>query len=167
MQFYIAIDGKEEGPFSVYRVTEMLRDDEVTRDSLGWQQGQEKWLPLHEIPALASMIESLEREKEPDEPERGSLPEPMAPKEKAVHGGSASPSPAAVANARRKAVPDPQVRPFVRFWARTFDYMIVWMVVWNFFEMPQIPGGYRSGKWRAIRISISARKRSSRQGPSS
>ena len=142
MQFYISIDGKQEGPFTAYRVTEMLRDNEVTRDSLGWQRDQEKWLPLHEMPALSGVLDLLEREEEEaPAPENGGLPDPKAPEEKAPHGGSAAPSPSAVADARPKVVADPRVRPFVRFWARTFDYMIVWMVVWNFFEMPEIPEG--------------------------
>lgn len=149
MQFYIAIDGKEEGPFNTYRVTEMLRDEAVTRDSLGWQQGQEKWLPLREIPALESVIEGLEREKEAAEPKRGGLPEPKAAEERAPHGGSAAPSPSAVADAPRKTVVDPQVRPFVRFWARTFDYTLVWMLVWTFFEMPKFPEGVSI--WEVIR----------------
>lgn len=45
---------KQEGPYSVQRIQEMLAEGSVTQSTLAWKEGMEQWAPLAEIlPSLA------------------------------------------------------------------------------------------------------------------
>lgn len=143
MQLYIAIDGEKKGPFSLYSVIEMLEDGQVPPESLGWYQGCEKWMALQEMPALDSTIKGIKQSESITEPD--DIP-PAPPPQKAAEIAENTPDPEIqseessadpeTAPPRRKAVLAQEVRPFTRFWARIFDYMLVYTVVWMIAGVP-------------------------------
>jgi len=158
MEFYIAIDGEKRGPLTQFRVAEMLRSGEISTGHLGWHRGMESWLPLREIPALETICNEYRRADDPsneaqsgdgetppfDSPETGTDESgkvhapgreddrPLAAGPSGEEEGGLLPDPsgaAAVSSIPRLPVA-PSVRPFTRFWARTFDYMLVTALVW-------------------------------------
>ena len=145
MQLFIAIDGEKRGPHSIFSVIEMLRDGQVQPDSLGWHQGAEKWVPLEEIPALQETIHQLKQAEsitEPDHiPPQPAEPSPPAPQVPTLAPGSADAAP------KRKPVVAQEVRPFTRFWARIFDYMLVYTVVWMIAGVPVPEDSASSWEW--------------------
>jgi uncharacterized RDD family membrane protein YckC len=133
MSFYIAIAGEKRGPFPAYRIIDQLRGGELSPDALGWEQGMGAWLKLREIPTFAEAIERLEKPF-PANPSPDIADEPAPP---AVRAARSTETPAP---AKSSGIPvAAEVRPFTRFWARTFDYMIVSTIVILFFELPAIP----------------------------
>lgn len=128
MQFYLAIDGEKRGPYAAYRVTDQLRAGELSPDTLAWEPGMESWKKLRELPAFSEAIQLIERSAEAaealeDEDVPVVPPDPRSPAEKvAASSGAGS-----------------VARPFTRFWARSFDYLLVSAVAWQFCEVPALP----------------------------
>jgi len=52
--WYIKIEKEPEGPFSV---DELRWDTRLTPDTLAWRNGMSTWLPIRQIPELASLFE--------------------------------------------------------------------------------------------------------------
>jgi hypothetical protein len=57
-QWYLIIDQKQEGPFSLI---EMKRDWRITPDTLVWKEGFKKWIPARQVKELEELFK--------DEPE--------------------------------------------------------------------------------------------------
>ncbi len=130
MQFYLAIDGEKRGPYAAYRIIDQLRAGELSPDTLAWEPGMESWKILREIPSFAEAIQQMV-----DAPERGEAdetpvipPDPRGPRPERMGGPSG------------ETVGDGITpRPFARFWARSFDYLLVSAVAWQFCEVPALP----------------------------
>jgi len=54
MQFYIARDGQQSGPFSQEEVRRKLAVGEVLPTDRGWQEGMAEWMPLSTFPMLVA-----------------------------------------------------------------------------------------------------------------
>lgn len=81
MDFWIIIDQRHAGPFSL----EQLREQEITPDRLVWHDGLTDWTPARDIPALAELFA-------PDpEPVATADPCPPAPDEQFHYGGNYGP----------------------------------------------------------------------------
>ena len=52
MDFYLSLGGSKEGPFSIFKVGELLESGAATDDTLAWHRGLDEWKPIHDIPAL-------------------------------------------------------------------------------------------------------------------
>ncbi|MCB1204373.1 MAG: RDD family protein [Verrucomicrobiae bacterium] len=138
MDFFLSLRGSKAGPFSIFKVGELLERGEVTPETLGWHRGMEEWLPISEIPALDAVRERVLAEKEdreseaapgpPPMPDRPPMPEPPGPFPQAPLPGTGA-APAQVLT--RAAAIDPP-RPFVRFFARMFDYTLISVLVFKF-----------------------------------
>ena len=144
MQLFIAIDGEKRGPHSIFAVIEMLRDGQVKPDSLGWHQGAETWVPLEEIPALQETISQLKQAESITEPD--SLPTAEREASPPVPVPTLAPG-SAEAAPKRKPVVTQEIRPFTRFWARIFDYMLVYTVVWWIAGVPVPEEASSSWEW--------------------
>lgn len=118
MEFYLSIDGEKQGPYTSFKVGELLRSGAVDADSLGWHRDLDGWKPLREIVALELVVE---RETKPPEPPP-LPPEALNPTE--ARPEDAAPRPVLVRN----------VRPFTRFWARMFDISLVFTIVHFFID---------------------------------
>ncbi|MFP2934567.1 adventurous gliding motility protein GltJ, partial [Pyxidicoccus sp. 3LG] len=55
-EWYVAIDEKQVGPFSVEKVKDLWDRGEVGPDSLCWRSGFSDWIPLSETSELASVL---------------------------------------------------------------------------------------------------------------
>ncbi|NOX98340.1 MAG: RDD family protein, partial [Verrucomicrobia bacterium] len=135
MQIYITSKGEKQGPFTIYRVKEMIDADELTPDDLAWHEGLDGWRPIKKIPVIASTLKSLEKKRPQSEvpppldqgnerDTRTSLPLPSS-----VPGNT----PPSLSQGTRN------VHPFLRFWARFFDYMLLMIMVWSVFDYPKVP----------------------------
>ena len=160
MQIFVASKGQRLGPFSVYQLSEMIREGEVAPGDLGWYQGRDEWTPLSEIPALMSVIEAkregdfLRESGKPLETgtgtgtasgrtQRDSPGDRANPIDPAPGAPGTSSSPAAAA--RDDASGLSKARPVSRFWARIFDYLLVVVAVHAIFGAPPIPSELTDG----------------------
>jgi Putative virion core protein (lumpy skin disease virus) len=54
--FYIAINGKQEGPFNISQLQQMAQQGQFTANTLVWKQGMEQWAVANTIQDLASLF---------------------------------------------------------------------------------------------------------------
>ena len=64
-QFYIALAGRQEGPFDSGMLTARMRDGSLTRSTLVWKQGMAAWVAAETVPELQALF--------------GSVPPPLPP----------------------------------------------------------------------------------------
>lgn len=53
---FIAVEGRQHGPFEMPLVAMKVRSGELTGDTLVWRQGMDNWKPAREVSELAAMI---------------------------------------------------------------------------------------------------------------
>ncbi len=163
MQIYTTKDGKKQGPFTIYRIKELVDADELSLDNLGWHEGLDQWRPLKDISIVTATIESLNKkidhstDSENDgtnatifpywehleshksntdgkqENESTDEPSPSSPV-----SNSSLPLPSGSSRNKSFAASG-SVHPFLRFWARFFDYLLLNTLVWFVFDHPPIP----------------------------
>lgn len=65
--WYILMDGKKEGPYSIF---DLMEETRLSPDTLVWKEGFEDWVSLKEVPELQSLFEepAPEVEEEVEEP---------------------------------------------------------------------------------------------------
>lgn len=141
MDFFLSLGGSQAGPFSIFKVGELLEGGEATVETLAWHRGMEEWRPIAEIPALDAVRERVlaakeDREGRENAPPPGPPPLPDRPRDpQAPDPFPRTPLPGTgVAPAQvltRAAAIDPP-RPFVRFFARMFDYTLISVLVFKF-----------------------------------
>ena len=124
MDYYLSIDSQKEGPISQLRVGDWIESGKVTAETLGWHRDMAEWKPLGQIPSLEIFFEKVKAPAEPPPiPEGVMKTTPAAPtvvvESAGFEGG--------------------ENRPFVRFFARIFDYTMVAVIVFLFsdIEFPQ------------------------------
>lgn len=135
MQIYTTKDGEKQGPFTIYRIKEMIDADDLSPDELGWHEGLEKWCALKDIPVIASTLKSLEKKP----PQADELSEGEQDLEKGNKISLPLPSSSPSEKTNPPLYSSQNVRPFIRFWARMFDYLLLNLLVWFVFAPPQIP----------------------------
>ena len=54
MEYYIARDGQQSGPFSQEEVRRKLASGEISLTDRGWQEGMAEWMPLATFPMLVA-----------------------------------------------------------------------------------------------------------------
>jgi len=124
MEFYLSIDGEKQGPLTLLKVGSLLEDGTATPDTLVWHKDQEGWLPIKDIPALDSIVEAVQREKEAADAGDSEMPDVAGPPTLAPGAQPPTVTPSFIR----------QVRPFTRFWARMFDCMLVMTLVYFFVD---------------------------------
>ncbi len=144
MDFFLSLGGSKAGPYTIFKVGELLESGEATPETLAWHRGLDQWRPIREIPALETVRERNdppsaarpESPPPPPSPPRLPLPPEPLPRTPLPQSGPAS------AQVLTRAAVEPS-RPFVRFWARMFDFTLVSVIVFQFsdFAFPQpLPG---------------------------
>ncbi len=140
MDFYLSLDGAKAGPFSIFKVGELLESGEATPDTLAWHRDLTEWTPIREIPALETFLERQDGDKGEESVEPAAKrPPPLPPRPRntepepeETYRGSPLPEIGtgdAAVLVEADAI-DP-ARPFVRFWARMFDYTLVSAIVFQ------------------------------------
>ncbi len=66
--WYIEIDGKREGPYSVW---DLKRDPRISRHTLVWRQGFASWVPICLVPELKGVFRDEQDEERPEEEPTG------------------------------------------------------------------------------------------------
>jgi predicted Zn finger-like uncharacterized protein len=106
-EWYVAIDEKQVGPFTVEKVKDLWDRGEVGPDSLCWRSGFSDWIPLSETAELASVL--APRPSKPvivaPEPVSGTTPTVSAgPVQSAFSAGKASRPDGVLASASEEPV---------------------------------------------------------------
>ncbi len=150
MDFYLSIDGSKRGPYSLLKVGELLESGDVSGDSLAWHRDLDGWKPLREIPALEMLRERSKARAEENLPQEPVAPPPPKPEPEPEpvnpHAGEIDGAP--LPSTRPLVAPVVSgaaagTRPFVRFWARMFDYTAVSVLIFQLSDaaVPQpLPG---------------------------
>lgn len=136
MDFYLSLGGSKAGPFSIFKVGDLLERGEATPDTLAWHRGLDEWKPIREVASLEAVSERsfAGKQKEKGNEERSAPPPlpdpPRMPFPPEPFPGAPLPEvgPAAAQAITRAEAIEP-TRPFIRFWARMFDYTLVSVMV--------------------------------------
>ncbi len=140
MEFYLSIGGTKKGPYSIFKVGDLLESGEITPETLAWHRELAGWIPVRDVPAL-EVVFGRDQDRKPEPPPLP-LPEPeLAPPHAKELAGVPLPAIEAI-NSPLVRILD-QSRPFVHFWARMFDYMVVSVIVFQFSDVSipqQLPG---------------------------
>ncbi len=57
--FYVAINGKQKGPYDAAKISKMISEGTVVRDSLVWKDGMENWIKASDVEELSSLFTSV------------------------------------------------------------------------------------------------------------
>lgn len=163
MYIYTSRKGEKQGPFTIYRITEMIDAGDLSLDDPAWHEGLEGWRPIKDIPLIASALDSLKKrkprlnERTEDktnvtvfpywdylELDRNNSTESGEKKNEDEHLQASpfrfkAPLPLPSSDPDATLPPNANVHPFLRFWARFFDFLMLNLFVWFVFEPPQIP----------------------------
>ncbi len=167
MYIYTSRNGEKQGPYTVYRITEMIDTGDLSLDDPAWHEGLDGWMPIKDIAVIASVLDSLKKKEprgdektedktnvtvfpywdhlDPDKKDSADPDEKKSGDERlrASPFRFQSPLPLPSSNPEEnQASPPPltvEVHPLLRFWARFFDYLLLNLFVWFVFEPPQIP----------------------------
>lgn len=130
MEYYVAKDGEKQGPFTQYQISTMIRDGELLPETLAWHRDLDGWKSIADIPSLQPVLRSIARKKEE---ERKAALESMAEASSLNQKGKSKKQ---GKKENQKLIPvATEVRPLVRFWARSFDYLIVVLIVMWFSDV--------------------------------
>lgn len=150
MEFFVSVAGEKRGPLTIFAVGDLLRDGTLTTDSLAWHRGMDGWKPIREVPALESVLPEEEREKPAPPPEKREEP-PLPPP---LPGADGTATAERVSGSLAYATGG--ARPFLRFWARMFDYLVVStiVVVVSGFRFPEPGEGEAMADWFARYLEL-------------
>jgi len=56
IQYFTAINGQQQGPFSDAQMTQMAQAGQLKKETLVWSQGMAGWMPAGQVPALANVF---------------------------------------------------------------------------------------------------------------
>ena len=59
LQFFIAVNGQQTGPFSPEQMTQMAQSGSLQRESLVWKAGMGSWAQANTLPELASLFNNV------------------------------------------------------------------------------------------------------------
>lgn len=54
--YYLAINGQQQGPYDTSAIASYIQGGQITRDTLAWRQGMPTWSPLGSMPEFANMF---------------------------------------------------------------------------------------------------------------
>jgi hypothetical protein len=54
--FYVAIDGKQAGPFDMAALQQYAQQGKIDRDTLVWKQGMANWTPAGKVDEMSSLF---------------------------------------------------------------------------------------------------------------
>jgi hypothetical protein len=54
--YFVAVEGRQTGPFSMEQLAELATSGSLTQDSLVWKSGMENWVPARQVADLAQVF---------------------------------------------------------------------------------------------------------------
>ena len=113
-QWYYSESGGQRGPVSRQQIGEMLASGVLEPATLVWTEGMPEWQAASAVPGLLAVKDASPSDPAPD----SSAPlSPYAPP-------AAAPAAAGDVDWSGYVPSGPQTRPWVRYWARSFDYLL-------------------------------------------
>lgn len=100
--WHYAIENSQAGPVSPEELSQLLQQGTLTQESLIWKEGMADWEPVSAVPLFAQMASPYAT--------------PMVDANDAIHWDD-------------DEATGSQVRPWIRFWARTGDTILVGMLI--------------------------------------
>lgn len=55
-QYFVAVDGKQQGPYTMQTIQQMIQQGTLTRDSLVWKQGMQAWVKASDSADLNALF---------------------------------------------------------------------------------------------------------------
>lgn len=121
-QWYYAESGQQHGPISKEDLQSKFGAGTLAPDALVWTEGMPEWQPANSIAGLWDAVP----QELPTPPVSGSSPASVSP----YAPPSAAPLSEVDWNVQSNYVPEgPQIRPWVRYWARTLDFFTFSLLV--------------------------------------
>lgn len=121
-QWYYAEAGQQHGPISKEDLQSKLGSGTLPPDALVWTEGMPEWKPANSISGLWGAIP----QQTPPPPPPSSSPVSVSP----YAPPAAAPVSDADWNVQSNYIPEgSQIRPWVRYWARTFDFLMFSLVI--------------------------------------
>ena len=71
--YFVAIDGKQHGPYTPQQIQQYVAAKQISKSSLVWKQGMAQWTSAEQIPELATLFAPA---GPPPLPPGGSAPPP-------------------------------------------------------------------------------------------
>ncbi len=59
LQLYVAIDGKQNGPFSDQELLKLIQENKLTKQSFVWKPGMEAWQIALNVPEVLNLFTML------------------------------------------------------------------------------------------------------------
>ena len=59
ISLYVAVDGKQTGPYNEQALDEMVQSGTIKPDSLVWKTGMSAWIKASEVPEVAKLLSSM------------------------------------------------------------------------------------------------------------
>ncbi|MNO00858.1 hypothetical protein D3C81_2208370 [compost metagenome] len=59
MQYYLAINGVQEGPFVIEQLKNEIKSGKLTSSTLAWKAGMENWKEASEIEELKNLFQAI------------------------------------------------------------------------------------------------------------
>lgn len=56
VEFYAAINNQQAGPFNLAALTQMVKQNQITRETLVWKQGMANWTPAGQVSEISSIF---------------------------------------------------------------------------------------------------------------
>ena len=56
--YYVAVNGKQKGPYDVIRLRKMMTDGVISGDSLVWKEGMDNWIKANDVEELVSIFQT-------------------------------------------------------------------------------------------------------------
>lgn len=54
--YYVAIGGQQIGPLNDSELSQLVSQQKINKDTLGWVPGMSEWQPIEQIPAILKVI---------------------------------------------------------------------------------------------------------------
>ncbi len=56
MQFYVSVNGQQQGPFNADQLRNLIAQGQLTRQTFVWKQGMASWMAAEQVPDVAMMF---------------------------------------------------------------------------------------------------------------
>jgi predicted Zn finger-like uncharacterized protein len=89
VEWYVSIDGEQEGPFSLAQAQKRVSKKQPAEEMFAWQEGFDDWLPVEKVPDLAGSLPGAAPPRKPQRASAPPMPADLAPPA-ASRGGKGS-----------------------------------------------------------------------------
>ena len=59
VSFYVAVDGKQTGPFDINTLKQMVSQNKINKEALVWKEGMSNWSAAGEVSEISNIFGSI------------------------------------------------------------------------------------------------------------